>query len=62
MHSQWSFTLFRFTQGPQGPHGVQGERGPSGEGLPGPKVSKCLMSQALWAHSFSWEVHALKTV
>lgn len=32
-------TYVVFIQGPQGPQGVQGERGPTGEGLPGPKVS-----------------------
>lgn len=61
-NTEWLFTLFCFTQGPQGPQGVQGERGPLGEGLPGPKVSYSFMSQALGAHSFSWEARALKPV
>lgn len=40
--------MFDFVQGPQGPQGVQGERGPIGEGLPGPKVGRWVLSFMLF--------------
>lgn len=60
-----SFTcLFNFFQGPQGPQGVQGERGPTGEGIPGPKVSGCsyfsffFKPKAPGRDGISWKSHA----